>query len=636
MTEKLTMHTKDLVQENVEKIGDLFPNCITETIDSRGKTIRAIDFEALKRQLSDEILTEEWERYVFTWPGKTASAHLANIPSTLTLRPCRESSVEFNNTKNVYIEGDNLDALKLLRETYLGKIKMIYIDPPYNTGSDFIYHDNFTIGEEEYAQDSGDYDSEGNRMVINLDSNGRYHSDWLSMMYPRLMLSKELLTEDGLIFISIGIAELTNLKKICDEIFGERNFISQISWVSKSGGSADETTIINAVEYILVYSKNVSMSVIGKSSLDVDEDKYRLADEYVETRGKYLLKKLDFRMTSKHYTESLNYPILDPDGNPLWPGGLSTRQSDGWNWRWSKDKVEWGFKNGFLQFVKNKNGWTLNSKQYQKVDNKGNPVDRSIAYRNYIGCDEFNTTQGSKAITELFGTKIFEYAKPIGLLKRLMRISSLGADECVIDFFSGSASIAQATFEYNLENHTNVKFIAVQIPQEIQLDGQDSKYSNLCELGKERIRRCGKVIKEKSVEIDTGFRVFKVDSSNMNDIFYNPRSVRKDLLDYAATNIKSDRTGEDLLFQVMLELGIELSAPIEILRLAKKEVFTVDNGYLVACFDDNITDDIVTEIAKKKPAHVVFRDSSMADDSVAINFEQIFKAYSPNTKTRVL
>ena len=632
MDEKLTMQTKDLTEENVEKIAQLFPSCVTEAVSEDGSIKRLIDFEALKRQLSGDIIPEGKERYVFTWPGKSEAQRLANTPTTLTLRPCRDKSVNFDDTKNVYTEGDNLDALKLLRETYLGSVKMIYIDPPYNTGSDFVYIDDFKQSREQFTESSGDYDDMGNRLVVNSDSSGRYHTNWLNMIYPRLLLSKDLLSDDGLIFISIGIAELSNLKKICDEIYGYNNFISQISWVSKIGGSADEKTIINAVEYILVYAKNSSMCEIGKSSLDTDDDKYKLVDEFEETRGKYLLKKLDFRMTSKHYTDSLNYPIIDPDGNELWPGGKSFKQGDGWNWRWGKDKVEWGFKNGFLQFVKNKDGWTLNSKQYQKVDNKGNPVDRSIAYRNYIGCDEFNTTQGSKAVSDLFGSKVFEYAKPVGLLVRLMNIAAVSNDDIVLDFFSGSATISQSVFDYNLMHSAQSRFIAVQIPQKIVLEGQQVEYDTICELAIERIRRCG----TKYTGIDTGFRVFEVDSSNMNDIFYNPQSFKKDLLDYAADNIKTDRTGEDLLFQVMLELGIELSVPIVKKSIAGKEVLSADDNYLIACFDDDVDEALVTEIAKRKPYYAVFRDSSMSSDAVAINFGEIFKTYSPDTKTKVL
>lgn len=379
------------------------------------------------------------------------------------------------------------------------------------------------------------------------------------------------------------------------------------------------------------------MCVIGKSSLDVDDDKYRLSDEYESTRGKYLLKKLDFRMTSKHYTDSLNYPIVDPDGNDIWPGGKNIKQGDGWNWRWSKDKVKWGFENGFLEFVKNKDGWTLNSKQYQKVDNKGNPVDRSIAYRNYIGCDEFNTTQGSRAISELFGSKIFEYAKPVGLLSRLMSIASLRDDDIVLDFFSGSATIVHSLFDYNSKNNIRSQFIAVQIPQKIELDNQQVGFDNICELALERIRRCRtQYTQSNRTEMDTGCRVFKIDSSNMNDVFYDPQLLKKDILDYATDNIKSDRSGEDLLFQVMLELGIELSLPISKEIIDGKEIFSVDDDYLIACFDQDVDENVVAAIAKHKPRNAVFRDSSMSSDSIAINFNEIFKTYSPSTKTKVL
>lgn len=639
MIERMDMQTKDLSQEKIRMLGELFPDCITESKEG-DKVVLSVDFDALRQDLSDHVVEGPKERYQFTWPDKNKARVLANTPTTNTLRPCREESVDFDTTKNLYIEGDNLEVLKILRETYLGKVKMIYIDPPYNTGSDFIYFDSFSMSNEDYKLMSGEMDENGNIMKINSDNGGFYHTNWLNMIYPRLMISKDFLSDDGILFISIGINEVSNLKKICDELFGERNFVSQISWVSKSGGSADEKTIINAVEYILVYAKKITEARLGKLSLDVDSEKYKLMDEYMPTRGKYLLKKLDYRMTSKHYTESLNYPIIDPDGNELWPGGKTVKQNDGWNWRWSQEKVKWGFSNGFLQFVKGKNGWTLNSKQYQKVDNKGNPIDRSIAYRNYFTNSDFNTSQGSKSITELFGTKIFEYAKPVGLLKRLMEMCSISDTDCVLDFFSGSGTIAQAVIEYNQEYSKDIHYIAVQIPQKIELNSQSIPYDTICELAKERIRRVGKKVAKESESktVDLGYRVFKLHSSNMSEVFYNPSALQqRDLVNFR-DNVKPERNEEDLLIQSMLELGIELSVKIETKYIENAPISLVDDGYLVACLSGKCSESIITAIAKMevKPVYAVIRNGVEMTDQLLSNIEQIFKTYSPDTTIRLI
>lgn len=642
--DKLRMQSSNGVEDNITKIAQLFPDCVTETVDERsGQPKHLIDFEKLKQNLSDSVMSERAERYQFTWPDKSKAILLANSPINATLRPCREDSVDFDNTQNLYIEGDNLDVLKCLKETYLHKVKMIYIDPPYNTGNDFVYEDDFAQSSEEYLANSGQFDEQGNRMFTNAESNGRFHTDWLNMIYPRLKVARDLLTDDGVIFISIDDNEVENLRKVCDEVFGEQNFITQINWVSKSGGSADERYIIKATEYILVYTKAKDSAIFGKEEAETSSDKYKLTDKHEEERGKYTLKKLDFRMTSQHYTEALNYPVIDPDGNELWPGGKNHRQDGGWNWRWSKAKYEWGVKNDFIQFVKNNKGsWTLNTKQYQKVDNCNRPTERGLAYRNFIPSSELNTTQGSRLIAEYFESKIFEYAKPHQLICKCMKIANCDKNALILDFFSGSATTAHAVMQLNSEDGGNRKFIMVQLPEKTEEKSEAFKagYKNICEIGKERIRRAGKKIKEESPlttqDLDTGFRVLKLDSTNMQDIYYSPKDISQADLFSQVDNVKPDRTGEDLLFQVMLELGATLDSKIETTTVAGKTIYNVAEGYLVACFDPDVTDEVVKAIAQMQPAYAVLRDTSMKDDSTATNFEQIFKTYSPDTVTRIL
>lgn len=642
--DKLRMQSSNGVEDNITKIAQLFPDCVTETVDERsGQPKHLIDFEKLKQNLSDSVMSERAERYQFTWPDKSKAILLANSPINATLRPCREDSVDFDNTQNLYIEGDNLDVLKCLKETYLHKVKMIYIDPPYNTGNDFVYEDDFAQSSEEYLANSGQFDEQGNRMFTNAESNGRFHTDWLNMIYPRLKVARDLLTDDGVIFISIDDNEVENLRKVCDEVFGEQNFITQINWVSKSGGSADERYIIKATEYILVYTKAKDSAIFGKEEAETSSDKYKLTDKHEEERGKYTLKKLDFRMTSQHYTEALNYPVIDPDGNELWPGGKNHRQDGGWNWRWSKAKYEWGVKNDFIQFVKNNKGsWTLNTKQYQKVDNCNRPTERGLAYRNFIPSSELNTTQGSRLIAEYFESKIFEYAKPHQLICKCMKIANCDKNALILDFFSGSATTAHAVMQLNSEDGGNRKFIMVQLPEKTDEKSEAFKagYKNICEIGKERIRRAGKKIKEESPlttqDLDTGFRVLKLDSTNMQDIYYSPKDISQADLFSQVDNVKPDRTGEDLLFQVMLELGATLDSKIETTTVAGKTIYNVAERYLVACFDPDVTDDVVKYIAQMQPAYAVLRDTSMKDDSTATNFEQIFKTYSPDTVTKIL
>ena len=573
---------------------------------------------------------------------------LAQTQSTGTLRPCKEDSVDWDNTQNLYIEGDNLEVLKLLQKSYFGKIKMIYIDPPYNTGSDFVYPDNFVDGLGVYLELTNQ--TEGNKKKsTNPETGGRYHSNWLNMMYPRLKLARNLLSDDGTIFISIGDDEVDNLKKICDEIFGYTNRITQISWMSKSGGSADEKHIINALEYIIVYAKSLSNVSIGKENADSSDSKYRLSDQHIGSRGKYLLKKLDYRMTSKHYTETLNYPIEAPDGSPLWPGGEKEKQEGGWNWRWSQKKVEWGIQNGFLEFTKREGKWTLNSKQYQFVDNECNPTKREIAYKNFITSTLANTSQGSRMIVDFFGSKIFEYAKPVELFDILFRMSNVIENDIVLDFFSGSATTAHAIINLNAEDDGNRRFICVQLPEQCNDDSEAFKvgYKNICEIGKERIRRAGKQIKEeiekenkqrkidsepKSVP-DIGFKVFKLDSSNIKKWNVDTNSdLKSNILAYGE-NLKTDsgRTDLDVLYEIILKMGLEPIAKVDTINVNGKTIYSVSEGTLMVCLDDvdgtDVAERMVELYKEENPSiwNVVFKDIGFSDDSVKANTRETLK-----------
>lgn len=630
--ERLSLQSADGAQLNLDALYQIAPSCFTEAADPKtGGVKRVVNFDILRQLLGDDAVEDAPEAYEFNWVGKQAARAEVLRPINKTLRPVKEDSVDWDNTQNLYIEGDNLEVLKLLQKSYLGKVKMIYIDPPYNTGNDFVYHDDFARSQAEEDLFAGNVDELGNRFIKNSDSNGRYHSDWCSMIYSRLMVARSLLKDNGVLFISIGEHEVRNLRNICDEVFGEHNFISTISWVSKSGGSGDEKNIISATEYIIVYAKNIDNVELGKEPIDTEDEKYNLSDSHVKERGKYVLKKLDFRMTSLHYTESLNYPVRDPDGNELWPGGESYRQDGGWNWRWSKQKVEWGLKNDFLEFKMNRGKWTLNSKQYQNVDNNNKPIDRRIAYKNFILSSEFNTTQGSRMVVDFFGSKIFEYAKPVGLIEKLLLISNATDKDIILDFFSGSSSTAHAVMQLNAEDNFTRKFIMVQLPEATPEDSEAYKagYKNICEIGKERIRRAGKKIKEENPlttqDLDTGFRVFRVDSSNYEEVEHTPKEWNQQELDLFLNNIKSDRTDLDLLFGCMLDWGVQLSLPMTTEEVDGKNIYTVNEGDLVACFAEKVTDNVVRAMAEKQPLRVIFRDSCFERDADKINIYETFK-----------
>ena len=638
--DKLKMHTPNKADENFKKLAALFPNAVTETIDENGEVVRAIDKDVLMQEISCTVVEGNEERYQFTWPDKKKSVLLANAPINKTLRPCREESVDFDTTENLYIEGDNLEVLKLLQETYLGKIKMIYIDPPYNTGNDFVYEDDFAQSTEEYMANSGQFDTEGNRLVKNLDSNGRFHTDWLNMMYPRLKIAKNLLTEDGVIFISIDDSENKNLKNVCDEIFGAANFVSQLIWQNKKGGGNDSKYIAIEHEYILVYARNISaLSEFYEAYSDDYIKRYKEHDEI----GRFFWDTFK-RKSGKQY-----YPIVCPDGTVL------QFDDDGnpISWLRSKARFESDIKSGEIRIVKLGDKWSVQFKQRIPLGK----TPRSIFTTETVFTEQGTTSTGSSDVYEYFKKDVFSNPKPVELIKFLLGFG-LQKDDIVLDFFSGSATTAEAVMRSNAEGK-RCKYILVQLKEDIDpmLNSASANAKRVAEnavavldelrrphiipeLAKERIRRAGKKIKDENPlttqNLDIGFRVLKCDTSNMKDIYYSPSEFDMNLLDMMADNIKEDRTPEDLLFQVMLDLGVELSSKIEETTIGGKKVFDVADGFLIACFDKDVNDETIKAIAQKQPYYFVMRDSSLANDSVATNFEQIFATYSPDTVRKVL
>ena len=628
--DKLRMQSSNGVEDNITKIAQLFPDCVTETVDERsGQPKHLIDFEKLKQNLSDSVMSERAERYQFTWPDKSKAILLANSPINATLRPCREDSVDFDNTQNLYIEGDNLDVLKCLKETYLHKVKMIYIDPPYNTGNDFVYEDDFAQSSEEYLANSGQFDEQGNRMFTNAESNGRFHTDWLNMIYPRLKVARDLLTDDGVIFISIDDNEEKNLRNICDEIFGAENRIETIVWKNKYGAGAYTVGFISVHEYVLCYSKKK----ISNITSELDEEGqavYSKKDEKYAIRGGYMTQPL--MTNSLGNRPNLMYPI-EYKGVSIYPRK---------QWVWSQERLQNAINNNEVEFNLQKDGtYSVRSKAYLRDENgkmrRGKPLS--------LMTGPFNQ-EGTKEIRSLFeGKSIFDFTKPTQLIKKFLSLQINDSDDTdfiVLDYFSGSATTAHAVMQLNSEDGGNRKFIMVQLPEKTDEKSEAFKagYKNICEIGKERIRRAGKKIKEESPsttqDLDTGFRVLKLDSTNMQDIYYSPKDISQADLFSQVDNVKPDRTGEDLLFQVMLELGATLDSKIETTTVAGKTIYNVAEGYLVACFDPDVTDEVVKAIAQMQPAYAVLRDTSMKDDSTATNFEQIFKTYSPDTVTRIL
>ena len=677
MTNKLKMHSPNKVDENIAKIGKLFPNCITEVKNEAGEVVRAIDFEMLRQELSSVIVEGNEERYQFTWPDKKKSILLANAPIAATLRPCREESVDFDTTENLYIEGDNLDVLKLLQETYLGKIKMIYIDPPYNTGSDFVYEDDFAESADEYLANSGQFDTEGNRLVQNTESNGRFHTDWLNMIYPRIKIAKDLLTDDGIIFISIDDAEVENLRKICDEIFGEQNFVACLVYDKNRKNDAKYFSVGH--EYMLVYFRSITeINALGLELRAAKEGIEEVKDEFVRLRKLYNddwkkvndgLKKLysswpdgdDRKLLARFSKVDEKGPYRD-DGNINWPGGggpmydvihpltgkVCKKPISGWRYP-TLQRLQEEVDKGHVVFGKDE---TTVPRVRMNLFEQDKQVMRSVMFSYaQTATNEFNSIFDN--------VRVFENPKSVSDIKKLIEYYTTDdVDATILDFFSGSATTAHAVMKLNSEDGGHRKYILIQLPEEILETKATSEKSRqvarnaiklcdslgvphtICEIGKERIRRAGAKIKEESPlttgDLDTGFRVLKLDSSNMKDVYYNPAEYTPSMFDTLADNIKEDRTPEDMLFQVMLDLGVLLSSKIEESTIAGKKVFNVADGFLIACFDANVTDEVITEIAKKKPYYFVMRDSSMASDSVAANFDQIFSTYSPDTVRKVL
>lgn len=624
MMEHLNMQSMDKVAANVAKIRELFPNCVTERINNEGKLEHAIDFDMLKQELSDHVVDGLQERYQFTWPDKRKAILAANAPINKTLRPCREESVDFDNTENLYIEGDNLEVLKLLQETYLGKVKMIYIDPPYNTGNDFVYEDEFKQSADEYIDNSGQLDEEGNRLVANTESNGRFHTDWLNMMYPRLKLAKDLLSEDGVIFISIDDNEADNLRKVCDEIFGEENFLAQIIWERAFAPVNLKKHFSPSHDYIICYANNIDNCVCNGLKRD-DSSNSRYANPDNDPRGVWTSGDLS---VGPAVTEKI-YEIITPSGRSVYP-------PSGYCWRLDK--------NTFFEYVKDKRIWFgENGDNVPRIKRFLSEVKQGITPMTIWRFKEVGSSQdASRNLKKLFDDKaFFEYPKSVPLIERCIQLYS-NKKSLILDFFSGSATTAHAVMQLNAEDGGKRKFIMVQLPEVCAENSEAYKagYKNICEIGKERIRRAGKKIKEENPlttqDLDIGFRVLKCDSSNMEDVYFTPKEYMDKQQSLFIDNIKKDRSDEDLLFDAMLKLDTPLSSKIEKISIAGKTVYNVAQGHLMACFDKNVTDEVITAIAKEMPSYFVMRDSSQADDSVAINFEQIFNTYSPQTVRRVL
>ena len=663
--ENLKMHSLDGVQRNIELIGELFPNAITE-VKRNGKVEHVIDFDVLRQELSDSIVEGREERYQFTWPDKKKVMLAANAPITATLRPVVADSVGKDGTpggfdsENLYIEGDNLEVLKLLQETYLGKVKMIYIDPPYNTGNDFVYNDEFGMRDEEWNATSGNYDEEGNQIVgmleLNTESNGRFHTDWLNMIYPRLRISKDLLADDGIIFISIGEDEVDNLHKIANEIFGEQNEIAIFSRVMKSGGAKGQFYTPN-IDYVLVYAKNISNAEFFRSDFSdeqIDRFYNRTETSGKRTGEKYGIERLykaslDARPNQRYYIEC-------PDGEFVIPPGVHFPDccvegekviptSEDHVWKWTYDRYKSEKEAGNIVFIKSDQTSLVTATNTQATWNIYNKLwlneqkEKGVVPGNFIA--GFENRQSAAEMKKL--DIPFDYAKPVRLLIYLIKLCTKKKDCTILDFFSGSATTAHAVMKLNAEDGGHRKFIMVQLPEKTDEKSEAYKagYKNICEIGKERIRRAGRKIKEDAgltapADLDIGFRCLRLDESNMKPVYYTPDEVGQQDMFSLVDNVKSDRTPEDLLFQVMLDLGVLLSSPIEVKEIAGKKVFNVADGFLLACFDHDVTDETVKAIAQMKPYYAVFRDSSMANDSVATNFEQIFETYSPDTVRKVL
>lgn len=653
--DKLKMHTPNKADENFKKLAALFPNAVTETIDENGEVVRAIDKDVLMQEISCTVVDGNEERYQFTWPDKKKSVLLANAPINKTLRPCREESVDFDTTENLYIEGDNLEVLKLLQETYLRKIDVIYIDPPYNTGRNLIYKNDFASSAEEYLAKSGQYDEEGSLLVQNTESNGRFHTDWLNMIYTRLKMAKQLLSDTGIIVLTIDDCEIETTTMLMNEIFGESNHLATIVIKNNPSGRSTISGASISHEYALLYSKNSDTTLGRLPRTDAQIARYKESDEkglyeWVNFRkhggykedaptmyypifikkdaSSFRIPKLIWDESRKQYTleenplndEIVSYPI-DEDGRER-------------RWKWSLERA---------QRDKDEMTVRLDRNKFPAVYIKARMKDQGMLPLTVWDDTKYSSTEyGTNFLTSLMGKRFFDYPKSIYAVLDCLKVANAHKNTMILDFFSGSATTAHAVMQLNAEDGGNRKFIMVQLPEETdeKSEAYKSGYKNICEIGKERIRRAGAKIKEEAgltaQNLDVGFRVLKCDTSNMKDVYYSPSDFDRNLLDLMADNIKEDRTPEDLLFQVMLDLGVELSSKIEETTIGGKKVFDVADGFLIACFDKDVNDETIKAIAQKQPYYFVMRDSSLANDSVATNFEQIFATYSPDTVRKVL
>lgn len=637
--DKLTMMSHDNIQENIEKIRALFPNAVTEVLRD-GKPTLAVDFDVLKQEMSSDLIDEREERYQMTWPDKRKSILLANSPISSTLRPCKEESVNFDNTQNVYIEGDNLDVLKLLQETYLDKVDVIYIDPPYNTGNDILYKNDYSENQDEFGE-KYEIDENGNRLYTNTDTNGRFHTDWMNMMYQRIKVAKDLLKDTGFFLVAIDHNELFNLGEICDEIFGYTNRIGIISVVHKPEGRNQAKFIGPSNEFMLIYAKNESVAKLQKVVLDEEQSKaFECSDEKGAYRLKNFIRLSDGKYATRESKPTFWYPIYVSEdltelslkeinnGTAVYPITDSGVER---TWKTTKETFLERYKNGDIIAKKESNKIVI----YEKLR------EDQVIKTHWIEKKYHGFHFGTKILDDLLGVKTFDFPKSLFLMRDIYKLFS-SKDALILDFFSGSATSAHALMKLNAEDGGHRTYIMVQIPATCDKTSEAYKagYKTICDIGKERIRRAGKKIKEENPlttqELDIGFRVLKLDSSNMKDVYYRSSDYNQDLLSSLESNIKEDRTPIDLLFQVMLELGKPLSAKIEENEIANKKVFVVDDNDLIACFDENITEDVVKAIAQKKPLYAVFRDNSFSSDTVAANFEQIFATYSPNTTRKVL
>jgi adenine-specific DNA-methyltransferase len=617
--DKLKMHSHNLTQQNIARIENLFPGCVTEAKDEDGSVKLKVDFDQLRQELSDSIVEGSQERYHLNWPGKREALLTANAPIAKTLRPCREESVDFDKTQNLFIDGDNLDALKLLRETYLGKIKMIYIDPPYNTGNDFLYSDDFSESQDAFLKRSNQKDVAGNRLVANTTANGRFHSDWLSLIYPRLRIARSLLSEDGAIFINIDDSELGNLRKICDEVFGEDNFVANVAWKHTQQSKNDERYFARVYNALLIYRKSDELQKFRFPRSNEDNRNYSNPDS--DPKGDW--RAGDVRSPS--YRKTLCFDIITPNGKKILP------PENGW--RWSEESIKEKIATGEIKFSPDE---TKIIRKIYLSDQEGRTPENL-----WDGENAGTSRQANSELKELFdGSVPFDTPKPTALLKRISQLFYGQKDYIALDFFAGSGSTADAVMQLNAEDQGSRRFIMVQLPEPCgeASEAFQAGYKTISEVSKDRIRRAGKKIRETNQQVDIGFRAFKIDTSCMADVYYAPDALDKSKFEMFVDNIKPERTAEDLLFQVMLDWGVDLALPISKETIQGKEVFFVDGNALVACFDahSRVDEELVKALAKHQPLRVVFRDAGFKDSAVKINVEQIFKQLSPSTEVKCL